>query len=302
MSILNRPSDGLLSVLLALRRALIAYGPQSEDRLLALCTPGTVVLDGKREMAKKTLTRWTQLGVFKHVDGRVELHPDVASVGADNIDRLREVLLRCVLSTPNNPALAGERRDGDGDDHEGSLASDFTRAAAWALAQDPYAFNASWRGVERLQAEQAAKPRLFANDTRWAGFVEWAVFLGLGWTAARVGLVLDPAFAVRSVLEEVFSGSLELNEQLFFTRLAETLPILDRGRYRLVTEVDVGRPWRSTGPNEVSPCLSAALLHLEASGHLRIETRSDAPSQKVLVGRGGRELRAVSHLLSAGRS
>ena len=64
MSILNRPSDGLLSVLLALHRGVLAYGPQSEAALLDLVAPSTVVPDGKPDMARKSLTRWTQLGFF----------------------------------------------------------------------------------------------------------------------------------------------------------------------------------------------------------------------------------------------
>ncbi len=41
MSILNRPSDGLVSVLIALCKALVAYGRMSDDDLM-IGSPATV--------------------------------------------------------------------------------------------------------------------------------------------------------------------------------------------------------------------------------------------------------------------
>lgn len=297
MSILNRPSDGLLSVLLSLRRALIAYGPQSEPRLLELCAPASVVPDGKPDMARKTLTRWKQLGFFREAEGALELDPAIRAVDVDDMDGLRSAALRLVLAPENNPALSGE----SGDDNEKSKASDYTFAAAWALTQDPYSFPGTYKsGVEALQASQAIEPRPFANDTRWAGFAEWAVFLGIAWSA-KVGLVLDPAFAVRFALQDIFAGTLELPQDAFLTRLSDALPVVDGGRYQVAVQAQIGRPWRAHRPNQISPSLSAAILTLEARGDLRLEVRSDAP-QRILLGRGGREVRPVSHLVRLGVS
>ena len=166
MSILNRPSDGLLSVLLALHRGVLAYGPQSEAALLDLVAPSTVVPDGKPDMARKSLTRWTQLGFFSSDDGIVTLSPAIATVAPNDADRLRAVVLRLVLAPENNPAfsLAGD------DDQEGSKASDATRALAWVLAQDPYTFPSGHKNVEQLQSSQGVEPTPFVNDTRWFGF------------------------------------------------------------------------------------------------------------------------------------
>lgn len=298
MSILNRPSDGLLSVLIALRRALIAYGHQTEARLLGLCAPASVVPDGKPDMARKTLTRWKQLGFFLEVEGQIRLHPDVARIGADDVSGLRAFVLRLILAPENNTALTSESSE----DNEGSRASDFTRATAWALVQDPYTFPTKYNdGVEALQATQRVSPRPFANDTRWGGFAEWAVFIGIGWNAAKVGLVLDPFFAVRVVLHDVFSGATELPQETFLTRLAETLPIVDGGRYRIAVEKQIMEPWIQLRPYQISPSLSAALLNLEARGDIRIDARSDAP-QCLLLGRGGREIRPFSHVVRVGVS
>lgn len=296
MSILNRPSDGLLTVLLALRRAVLAYGPRPDSDLLELAAPSSVVPDGKPDLAKKTLSRWKQLGFFADIGGIVHLNPIVANIACDDTVGLRTAVLRLILAPENNPAFMSDNEE----DYEGSKASDCTRAIAWTLAQDPYLFPAKYKGgVESLQDTQGVKPRPFANDTRWAGFAEWATFLGIGWSSTRASFVPDPSFAVRSALHDVFGETTEMAQPDFFARMADSLPILDGGCYRDLVEAQIARRWHEPRATEVSPSLSAALLTLEASGELRIEARSDAP-QRVLLGRIGRELRPVSHLVRVG--
>lgn len=296
MSILNRASDGLLSVLLSLRRALVAYGPQPEARLLELCAPVSVVPDGKASMARKTLTRWKQLGFFLEVDDRVRLHPDVMQIDVDDLGALRCHILRRVLAAENNPLL---NADPDAQS-EKSLASDCSRALAWALSQDPYSFQmlAGHKAVEALETAQNVDPRSFRNDTRWPSLKEWAPFLGLAVPSAK-GLVMNPAFALGAVLSDVFAGSIELPQASFFTSVAAALPVVDKGRYFELVQSQIGRPWTRVKEHEVSPALSVALLTLEARGDLRLEVRSDA-AQRILLGRGGRELRPVSHVVRLG--
>lgn len=292
MSILNRPSDGLLSVLLALRRALLAYGVQTENALLELVAPASVI--ETPEMAKKTLTRWKQLGFFSEVDGRISLSDVIAPIALDDMDGLRAAVLRLILLPENNAALLS----GSIDDSEGSRAVDCTRALAWSLVQDPYTFPNTHRSGELLQNTQGVQPTVFVNDVRWHGFVEWAVFVGTAWTTSRT-LVPSPAFAIRSVLGEIFQENAEVSQSDFFRRLATLLPILDGGTYRTSVEAQIARPWRQPQANEVSPSLSTALLTLEHEGTLRLEARSDAPMRK-LLGPGGSESRSVSHVVCAG--
>lgn len=294
MSIMNRPSDGLLSTLLTLWRAVCAYGRLPEDDLLRLVVPDTVDT-GRQDLAAKTLKRWKQLGFFVEDDGRLQLADGIASLQADDLDGCRAAALRLVLLPANNPDL-----DGDGDASlERSMASDCTRAMAWALAQDPYSFPSKYKdGAEALQFEQGVTPRPFANDTRWAGFLEWATFLGAGFKAPRVGFVPIPWFAVQTALPSVFGETRVLGQGEFFHRLAEALPIVDGGLIRLQIASRTSRPWRDEGAEagtNVSPSLSAALLALEAAGGLRLEERSDAP-QRTLLGRGGRPLHRISHV------
>jgi hypothetical protein len=291
MSILNRPSDGLLSVLIALHRGVLAYGPQPEGALLDVVAPSSVVPDGKPDMARKTLTRWKQLGFFStNAEGVITLSSAIATIPANQTERLRAAILKLVLAPENNPAFSNVV----GDDQEASKASDATRALAWVLAQDPYMFPSRYPDVERLRSSQGVEPTPFVNDTRWAGFVEWAGFLGAGFVGAKVGLVPNPSFAVRTALDEVFGNVDELPQSDFFARLADTLPVIDGGRYRIAVEAQTPKPWRTHRANEVSPSLSAALLTLESSRVLRLEMRSDAPT-RILLGRAGRELRPISH-------
>lgn len=296
MSILNRPSDGLLSVLLALHRGVLAYGPQPEGALLDLVAPSSVAPDGKQDMARKTLTRWKQLGFFStDAEGVITLSSTIATIPANQTERLRAAILKLVLAPENNPAFSAAQ----GDDQEGSRASDATRALAWVLAQDPYTFPSRYPDVERLRSSQGVEPTPFVNDTRWGGFAEWAGFLGAAFTAAKVGLVPNPSFAVQTALDEVFGNADELPQADFFARLADAIPVIDGGRYRAAVEAQTSRPWRTHRPNEVSPSLSAGLLTLEAARVLRLEMRSDAPT-RVLLGRAGRELRPISHCVRLG--
>src|SRR5687767_5466334 len=88
--ILNLASDGVLSVLLALRRALLVHGPTPRQRLLDLCAPNSLrpgdaepaqpdevdpdegpavgAANAVQAPVRKTLTRWCQAGLFVEAD------------------------------------------------------------------------------------------------------------------------------------------------------------------------------------------------------------------------------------------
>jgi hypothetical protein len=285
----------LSTVLLALRRALIAYGPQDEERLRQLCAPEVEAL-GDPGMARRTLTRWTQLGVFEQTaGGRIALSAGVKAIEADDLKGLRAALLRIVLADSNNPALAPEVGEGEEERIEQSRAGDFTLATAWLLAQDPFTFVSTHPRVETLLAEQRVTVRLFSNNTRWNGFVEWATFLGVALYVSE-SLVLNPCLAVESALEEVFGAQRELPQREFLARLADAVPVLDGGRYRQIALKLSERPWHAFRENEVSPCLSLGLQTLVEKKILRLEPRSDAP-QCMLLGRGGRDTFTFSHVV-----
>jgi hypothetical protein len=289
VSILNRPSDGLASVLIALRNGLVSYGPMHDDELLELVSPSTL---GSKDMAKKTLSRWKQIGAFE-VDEkeRTTLNPRLASLPIGDIDTFRTAILDLVLAPENSPALVGIKDD----EQDASKASDLTRALCWALGQNPFTFPYAWPGIESLQNEQGVDPKVFVNDTRWGGFAEWALFLGFCTASQRHGITLNPSFAVRVATPRIIV-SREVGVREFVSGIALVCPVLDGGTYRTAVERQIPRPWRTPRPHEISPSLSLAMLTLEAEGCFHMELRSDA-SSSVLTGRGGRELRTVSHIV-----
>jgi hypothetical protein len=292
MTLLNRPSDGLLSVLISLRNALLAFGPQTEPKLLALGAPSTVVPDGRPDMARKTLVRWIQLGFFVREGQKISLASEVHPIERDDIDQLRALVLRLLLRPDNNPAFASDSTDDDK-----SLASDWTRAAAWILAQDPYELPAGFSGIERLQSWHGISPEPLVNDTRWSGFVEWARFAGIGYSTHNSSFVLNPAFAVRTALGSIFQDARELSHTEFVRRLQVAVPVLDGGTYRVTVERQIARNWEPVLAHQLSPSLSVALLTVEATREVRLEQRSDAP-QCTLIGRQGNPIRQVSHFVS----
>jgi hypothetical protein len=261
----------------------------NSDELLRLCAPSTLVPDGKPDMARKTLTRWTQIGMFTEERDRVRLSDEFATCDLDDLEAFQHKALRLVLRPGNSPSV--EER---GNENQEPLASDFVRAAAWVLAQDPYRPKTDWDAVSALQAKQRLNPLAFQNNTRWDGFSDWAPYLGIAETIANE-VVFNPHRAVRACLPELFETSPTLPTQEFIDRLAARLPIFDRGSMRLAVENITEEPWKKLGASELSPTTSLALLTLESTGDLRLEDRADA-KRSTLTGKGGRPFRDVTHL------
>lgn len=292
MSLLNRPSDGLPSVLIAIFRTLSAFGPMPESELVELVAPTTAV---KQDMAKKTLTRWKQLGFIDTGDGAtLMLAPSVASVRIDDSVSLRTEILRFIFLEKNNATLL---LDEPGEDVP-SGSADLCRALAWSLMQDPFTFPKTLHSVETLQGQQGISPRAFANDTRWSGFQEWAVFLGMAVDSGK-GITPNPALALSGLLDEIRGSSVELPQGVFLQRASELIPVLDGGALRKKVEGSVKTSWTVLNPSDISPSLSTALLTLEASRRIRFELRSDAPETN-LRGRGARLMRPFSHIVFSG--
>lgn len=292
MSLLNRPSDGLPSVLIALFRTLSAFGSMPESELIELVAPATAV---KQDMAKKTLTRWKQLGFFDTGDGAtVLLAPSIASVRISDSVSLRTEILRLIFLEKNNATLLLDEPDED----LPSGSADLSRALAWSLMQDPFTFPNNLHAVETLQGQQGISPRAFANDTRWSGFQEWAVFLGMA-VASGKGITPNPALALSGFLDEIRGSSVELPQGVFLQRASELIPVVDGGTLRKKVQGSVKTSWTVLNPSDISPSLSAALLTLEASRRIRFELRSDAP-EKNLLGRGARLMRPFSHIVFSG--
>ncbi len=312
MSVLNRPSSGLPNVLIVLYRCVLAHGPLQRARLLSLCAPPAATSTDAK-MPQKTLTTWKKLGLFEvRDDDTVRLSSDLPAAARDPVtgpDRLPDTLRELVFRPENNANLWGRDDGPEADDPDaptGVRAADFTRGACWCLAISPRlpreaTVRKMWDGVDTLQ-QSTLEPgySAFVNDTRWAGFAAWAPFLGFGWSAVSRALLLDPTQAIRHQLPQIFGEETELTQRQFFDRLAERLPVLDGGTYRLEVEAKflAGR-WERPAEGVLSESLSAALERLSAAGILHLEDRADA-ERKTLTGPAGRQTRTFSHVILRG--
>lgn len=280
MSLLNLTNDGLPNVLVVLYETVArAKSPISRDDLLESVAPqGVVSDDGK--MARQTLNRWKDLGLFCEDDKVVSLaiSPDVSSLDdSDVLSPVRRTVRRCALSETNNEDLWAS---------EGARAADLTRSLAWLLAQDVY--RTTFKDLEELEARQVAdsQARLMRNDTRRNGLQFWAHFLGF--VRQPGGGDIDPTVAVREVLSECIEPGEDMPATDFVERLARVLPVLDGGRWRKSVEAQLDvQALPPLIEGQLSTSLSRALLALMMEEELQFENRADVGRSIVLSGRDG---------------
>lgn len=300
MSILNRASDGLHNVLIVLYKCVLNEGTMAKEKLLAVCAPPSVC-DG--DMARKTLHRWTELGLFEEREDSIAISNDLPRRCRDKkqgLLTLPQTLRQLVLASNNNERLW---------EAEESRSADFTRALSWMLAQDVYdtefvGFEEAWDRVKR-QFNDSDSPKLITTNVRWSGFKAWAPYLGFGWISKyprSPAFQIDPTLAVRDCLAQVFDQQKELDHKDFFSRLANLLPVVDGGAYRCQIEEKISTTaWTAPSAEQVSTSLSRALERLNASGQLVLESRADA-DKRTLIGHNQSPSRTVSHFVWMGRT
>ena len=280
MSLLNLASDGLPNILVTLAATLQrARKPLTRAELLARIAPeGIAHEDGK--MARQTLNRWLELGLFAEVDEAVRLTQPLETSAGDEAALLAAVRLaarRRALSEDNNADLWA---------HVQAKAADFTRSLAWLLAQDVYRF--SFGDIETLEATQIAdtESRLMRNNTRQNGLKYWGHFLGF--VREPGGGQIDPTCAIREALSRCIADGEGMPASDFIRNLAEELPVLDGGRWRVAVEDRLNRQALSAlAEGQLSTSLSRALRNLSMEGILAFENRADVGRTIVLTGRDG---------------
>jgi len=285
MTILNTASDGFFNVLIVLHSTVARGGPLERDQLLERCKTAP---DADVQRLRQTLLRWTQLGLFQEQDNKIALAP-----GDRHPERLQARCRELLFLGDNNQNFW---------DSEGTRAADFTRALAFVLAQDIYAEDFdNLPAVQTMEQRQVYEEghRVLQNDVRWNGLRFWGDYLGFFWVDHRRWP--DPTAAVREELPEVFGGALELSAAEFMTRLAERLPVLDGGRYRVEVEnaLDPAAWHRPAQDNLLSTSLSRALWRLaRPGGPIQLDYRSDAIEGRILQRAGGRHWHTFTHVLS----
>lgn len=282
MAILNRPSDGLFNVLIAIYKVLAHYGPLSKEDVKSLVAPGDVT----DAQVNNTLNRWTQLGLFRSDGAVVSVDGEFAPREGERLDeavRRLPITLRALIFRQGNNSNFW--------DSERSASADFSRGISWLLAQDVYSLATNrHKTIEDVEKVQMADPSqwILQNDTRWQGLCHWATYLGFAWDAATI--VVDPTVAIRESLPQVFLGTRTLIASSFLETLAYVLPVLDYGAYRQEVENSLNpRNWRRPPRFYLSTSLSRALKRLELSGEIILERRADAGEAYRLMRQQGNE-------------
>lgn len=291
MSVLNQASDGLFSVLIALTRAIVRFGPRNREDLLLACGSAVDAVDPSQ--LTQTLNRWTELGLFGQIDGQVVIaDPYRGSLGktADEAETRLPAIVRTVAMLPENNDRFWER--------EKSKSADLSRAVAWMLAQDVYSLDGNVKKLavlEEAQIVDSSKQTIGKNDTRWNGLKAWMLYLGF----ARDGMqwVVDPTDALRDVLPAVFGAARDLTGPAFVENAAAVLPVLDGGSYRSQVEASLkDAAWPRPRAGLLSSSLSRALQRLDREGVISLANRSDTEGVVTLSGTGMRTWRDVSHV------
>jgi hypothetical protein len=290
VSVLNQASDGLYTVLIVLVRALVRLGPIAREDLLTACGAG---LQGVVEPShlSRTLTRWTELGLFGLQDNLVVLAPPYDKALGNTADEAETILpgvARTIVLAADNNARFWEA--------EASKSADLCRGLSWLLAQDVYTIDTNApRTIANLEIEQLSDEshRIFQNETRWNGLRAWMPYLGFAREGAQ--MAVDPTAAVRDVLPAIFASGVNMNARQFVEELARLLPVLDGGTYRSQIEAVLDpSQWRKPPDGQLSTALSRALQRLEFEGQIALGRGADAKDGVSLTGTGGRVWREVT--------
>jgi hypothetical protein len=294
MTILNRESDGLYSILLTLATGVAREKTISRDELLRIYGP---LSETSSSRVNGTLNRWTALGLFVEDGDKIRLAVELTRGESPDAfsDRLPDVCRRLALNedyvNPLWPEDGGISEEGVG------LTADLCRGLAWCLSQDIYTLPSSYRELENLIKEQVKPSRfIFLNDTRWPGLREWARFLGFA-TGDDANFFCDPTVAVCSELAEVTKLGETIPATEFIARLSKRLPVLDTGSYRLEVE-EALKPERWSAPpiGYLSTAMSFALRRLQKQGVIGLVTLADAGSRLTLTRQGGRAWESFTHV------
>ena len=294
MTLLNRASDGLSTVLLTMFRAARLLGPRAEAEFKALLAPGTIA-ETAEEKIQQTLTRWSQIGLFDIEEGQVALAEGLEDLEyrfelQPDLWELRKTTLRLVLEMAVTEGV--------------HTVDDAVSGAWWFLSVDPFRHPIrNFEDVQRSLSETGADPYLIQNDTRWQGLLDWMQFWGLCLQSySSFPLVPNPSEALGWFVNDLLEHGERTPVIDFLRRLNEDLPIvpilMDGPVTNSLSEKLPGeaRPLEERGAR-LSVSLSLALETLQAAGLLKL-VEVDIADRWLLTHGDGRN--TVTHLLREG--
>lgn len=297
MTLLNTTNDGLPNVLTVVCKAVALEGPIETKKLAEICSTRE---DNSEDQIRKTLLRWTQLGLFSDSDEKVSF-----SVTAGEKLGRRATPEIVVMKLPSIVrALIFKKENNENFwDSKKSRASDLNRALAWILAQDIYSFPLNQaQESETVEANQINDPkkRILQNYTRFNGLRMWARFLGFTWESKET--IVDPTQAIKDECIGLFEKGRDYQAGDFIRSLAARIPVLDGGTYRQnVEEILDPKHWQKPSLEQMlSTSLSRALWRLELAGIIEFDSRADTHSNLVVQRQHGQELNSFTHVVYRG--
>ena len=266
MSMVNNAHAGSSLVLLNLiDRVLIRRGkPVARSELLEILRPD--LLPKSENGAKRfewNLDFWLEEGLWPQ-DGLGQISAPAGATEQNIAHRVLALLVDNLNSQSEQEILDGTRSE------------PFFRAMTCLLAQRRYVFMGGGTVSVSNVAEAVnswLSGRGMNESNERSTFLAYGEFLGFLEPFDK-GYIVDPTLAIEPYLEKVFVDSSPLPIRVFIERLAEYLPMLDGGRYRLLLE-PLMESWQPDDTYEISAALSHALVRLESAFRLRLEKASD---------------------------
>jgi hypothetical protein len=153
----------------------------------------------------------------------------------------------------------------------GGAAEDLCRALSWFLRTDPNAEPFKWVSVQQKQSQSV----IFSNDTRWGAFQSWGAATGFTAPAPHMSgtCIADCTVAVRQTVEDLLAPGQEREALGLLRELRHMLPVLPGG------ELSEHFGFHHDSELEAGPALSFAMRRGELEGWLKLELKSDAPTQ-----------------------
>lgn len=281
MSIVNNASAGSsLSLLHLIDRVLLRKGkPVSRTEILELLRPEFLPKsDGAKRRFEENLKFWIKEGIWAEDESGITTVPEDATE-KNLAHRILTLIVRNSKDTTDSSILDGTRVE------------PFFRAMTCLLAQQAYTFMGG-DVLEPGKYEEAVNKWLPGGrglnlTNELTVFLQYGKFLGF-LEPFGVGYIVDPTRAIEPNLKSVFGGESKLLLKTFIDKLAELVPLLDGGRFRILLEPlmqDLG--WHPREVSQVSPALSHALVRLESSFQLRFDKASDDKNSMQLQLPGG---------------
>lgn len=216
---------------------------------------------------REAVTLCETAGLITRVDGTLSITKPVSSAA-----EFRRELRDAVMAPERNKKLFGTKPAG------GIKAHELTRALTWFMQLRSSLGPFSTANYEKFQDSGL---RVIENDSRWAVFDRWVVFLGFGWRTTA-GLMPDPTVVVVDYLDEILAAGSEVSLPQFLKDVASRIPVVDGGAYHAAYLAALDNQDRDE--RRVSEPLSLALMRLQRRGLLEFFGGGDAEARTFRLG------------------